>query len=517
MLAAAPIFWGYAQWRFWQLTTQRPASVQQAELLRLVRRARSTQFGRDHDFAGVTNVADFQARVKLRSYDDFWKDYWRADFPVLTDCTWPGTIPYFALTSGTTTGITKYIPCSREILQSNSRAAQDILVHHILARPTSGIFAGKFFMLGGSTDLHEEAPGIYSGDLSGIEANEVPWWAHSYVFPSRDQALIADWEEKIDRIARLSLEEDIRAISAVPSWFLIFLDKLAELRPGVAQRIATYYPRLELLVHGGIDFKPYRARYAELLEGSLAELREVYPASEGFIAVADRGPDDGLRLMIDNGLFYEFVPTAELGAAEPTRHWIATVEPGIDYAVVLSTCAGLWGYIIGDTVQFLSLDPPRIVVTGRTSYVLSAFGEHLIDAEIEEAVAVAAAAIGGAVADYCVAPVFSERVGAKGWHHYIVELAGGPAAPGRTAAFRDALDHKLSALNADYRAHRARDYGLHRPEVDLVPRGIFRAWMKSRGQLGGQHKVPRIINDPELFASLCAFLSQARPASNEHT
>jgi len=509
MRAATPFFRLYGQWRIWQLAMQEPATVQEAELIGLIRKAESTRFGRDHDFAAIEGVADFQKHVPLRSYEEFWKDYWEADFPRLENCSWPGTIPYFARTSGTTTGTTKFIPCSSDLIHANLRAARDILLYHLLNRPMSRILGGKGLMLGGSTSLHEEAPGIYSGDLSGIEANEVSWWAAPYTFPPPELALLADWEEKIDKIARLSLNEDIRAISGIPSWLLIFFDRLAELRPDGKQRVVDYYPQLELLVHGGIDFKPYRNRFSEILEGSRAELREVYPASEAFIAIADRAQGEGLRLIIDNGAFYEFVPTEELEAAEPTRHWLGTVEPGIEYAIVLSTCAGAWGYILGDTVRFVEVNPPRILVTGRISYVLSAFGEHLIDAEIEEAIAFAANSIGATVVDYCVAPIFPENTGARGGHHYVVEFADVQPEARRVAAFRDALDDRLCALNEDYGAHRAAGYGVRGPDVEAVAPGTFRAWMKSRDQLGGQHKVPRIIKDAELLANLKTFLSHA--------
>jgi hypothetical protein len=333
------------------------------------------------------------------------------------------------------------------------------------------------------------------------------------MFPPRDVALIADWEVKIDKIAPLSLKQDIRAIAGTSSWLLMFFDKLSEPRPATEQRLVDYYPRLELLVHGGVDFRPYAKRFAELLEGSRAELREVYIASEGFMAIADRGQGEGLRLIVDNGLFYEFVPTEELDAAAPTRHWLKTVETGVDYAVILSSCAGAWAYVLGDTVRFVGLDPPRILVTGRTSYVLSAFGEHLIAAEIEEAVAVAANAIDAAVVDYCATPIFPERTGEKGGHHYVVEFGGEPPDAKRLSAFRDALDQHLCTLNADYRDHRAGDYGLRPPAVEAVAPGTFAAWMKSRGQLGGQHKVPRVITDAELFANLQAFPSRARSKS----
>jgi hypothetical protein len=484
---------------------QSPALTQERELLSLVGRAASTRFGRDHHFASIRSVQDFQHRVPLRRYDDFWNDYWKDDFPELEDCSWPGRIPYFALTAGTTTGATKYIPCSREMLDANFRAAQDILFHHLLNRPKSRILGGKAFMLGGSTDLHEEVPGIYSGDLSGIEANEIPLWLRFYAFPSRRLALLADWKKKIDKLARLSLEEDIRAISGTPNWLLILFDRLAELRPSGEPRLHNYYPGIELLVHGGVDFKPYAKRFVALLEGSRAELREVYPASEAFVAIADRGPGEGLRLLVDNGVFFEFVPSQQLDDCNPTRHWLGNVEVGIDYAVVVSTCAGAWAYVLGDTVKFVDLDPPRILVTGRTSYVLSGFGEHLINAQIEEAIATAATAIEANVTDYCAAPSFPERVGDKGRHHYVVEFVEGLPSADELAAFAAVLDTRLGELNVDYQQLRKGDYALRAPRIEVIAPGSFAAWMKSRGQLGGQHKVPRVINNAELFAGLRKF------------
>lgn len=505
MINVTPLFRLAAQWRLSRLSQQQPPAVQEAQLLDLVHRARATRFGRDHKFASIRSVADFQDRVPLRSYESFWKDYWQVKFPRLEHCTWPGTVPYFARTSGTTTGVTKYIPCTREMLRANRRAARDVLLNHLINRPSSGILGGTTLMLGGSTDLREEAQGIRSGDLSGIVANEAPWWTRWFILPPPDVALLGDWEEKIDRIARLSLQADVRAISGTPNWLLVLFDRLSELRPGCGSPLVNYFPNLELLVHGGIDFKPYAERFRELLQWSHAELREVYPASEGFIAIADRGAGEGLRLIVDNGIFYEFVPSNELDGASPTRHWLATLETGVDYAIVLSTCAGVWAYVLGDTVRFIETDPPRLLVTGRTSYVLSAFGEHLIDEEIEDAMAAAAERIGASIVDYAVAPIFPDTFGAKGGHHYVVEFAGRLPTEAQIAKFREALDERLRALNADYSEHRARDVGLRAPKVKAVSPGTFQAWMKSRGQLGGQHKVPRIVNDPVLWASLLAF------------
>ena len=506
MFDATPLLKAYADLRAYLLQIRNPVETQRSVLKRLLRWASATRFGRDHQFSEIADVADFQRRVRLRHYEDFWRDYWQPKFPQLVDCSWPGLIPYFARTSGTTAGVSKYIPCSDEMITANLRAGEDLFVHHVRNRPQSEVLAGKCLLLGGSTDLTEEAPGIRSGDLSGIEAQEIPSWKRPWFFPSLELALIPDWEEKIDKIGRACLTEDIRAISGTPNWLLLFFDKLAQLRPATGG-LAAIFPRLELIIHGGIDFAPYRDRFRRLLEGTRAETREVYFASESSIAVADSGDGDGLRLICDNGTFFEFVPVAELGNAEPTRHWLANIETGVDYAVVVSTCAGAWAYVLGDTVRFIDRDPPRLLITGRTSYRLSTFGEHVIGEQIEQAIRSAANCIRIAVADYCAGVIFpqSQKVGR---HLYIVEFADGTPDAARMDAFAHRLDQALAASNADYRERRAGDFGLQPPQVDAVPPGTFAAWMKGRGRLGGQHKVPRIINDAKLFASLRDFAAK---------
>ncbi|HLG89938.1 MAG TPA: GH3 auxin-responsive promoter family protein [Alphaproteobacteria bacterium] len=501
MLDATRLLRLYARYRLTQLARMKSVDVQERQLMSLVRRAAHTRFGRDHGFGGIKSVADYQVTVPLRRYEDFWTQYWRPKFPVLDDVTWPGRIPYFAKSSGTSTGATKFIPVSRPMIGSNQRAVFDLLTHHIAHKPQSRVLGGKNFMLGGSTELTLLAPGVMAGDLSGIAAREVPRWAHSRYFPPPDLALISDWEEKAARLAARSLDEDIRTFGGTPSWLLVFIDHLRVLRPGSSGRLIDYYPKLELLVHGGVNFAPYRRRFDALLQGSRAELREVYPASEGFIAMADRRPGEGLRLVLDNGLFFEFVPTDELASAKPVRHWIANVQTGVDYAVVISTCAGLWSYIVGDTIRFVSLDPPRIVVTGRTSYGLSAFGEHLIGEQIEEAIAAAAASIGTSVDDFSVGPIYPEEPDRPGHHLFVVEFSTAMS-PEALDTFRRELDRKLSDASEDYAAHRAGDFGMGPPEILQVPPGTFAIWMKSRGKLGGQNKVPRVILDSTLLDSL---------------
>ena len=506
MIDATALLRLYARTRLRQLARQRPAEQQARLLMALIGRAAATRFGRDHGFSRINTLADFQARVPLRAYEDFWAAYWRDAFPVLSDVSWPGTIPLFAVTSGTTTGATKYIPVTRPMLRANARAAADILVHHIANRPASRVLAGRSLMLGGSSRLVQEAPGIFSGDISGIAVDRMQWWARRRYFPPASLARIDDWEEKIAAMVRPALTADLRLIGGTPSWLLSFFDHLAAQHPAHDNRAAVLFPNLEVLAHGGVHFAPYRTRFAEWLEGSAAELREVYAASEGFIGVADGAPGAGMRLGLDSGVFYEFVPLSDLGGTSPTRHWLATIETGVDYAVVVTTCAGLWGYLLGDVVRFVERDPPRLLVVGRTSYMLSAVGEHVIDDEIEESIAAAAGAIGFTVTDFSVGARYPERDGDVCAHIYVVEFARTPS-PAPLEIFAQVLDEALCATNADYRAHRPAS--LAAPVVEVAAPGTFAAWMKRRGKLGGQHKVPRIINDTALFDDLRGFLDAA--------
>jgi GH3 auxin-responsive promoter len=499
---ATPLLRRYARYRLTQLARQDSVAEQQRQLLRLVHRARNTRFGRDHDFASMRSVRDFQDRVRLRRYEDMWQTYWQPSFPRLVDCTWPGTIPFFALSSGTTSGTTKHIPCSTEMTRANTWAAIEILVHHIANRPQSRVLGGKSFMLGGSTDLTELAPGIRAGDLSGIASSQVPWWAQRFSFPPRELALIADWEEKVEKLARACPQQDIRTISGTPSWLLIFFERLFALHADHPTRLRGLFPNLELLVHGGVNFTPYQHQFTELLQGGSADLREVYPASEGFFAIADGEAGTGMRLIVDNGLFYEFVRQDDLSQQNPTRCWLADVQPEVEYALVVSSCAGLWAYVVGDTIRFLDLHPPRLLVIGRLSYFLSAFGEHLAGEEIEDAISQAAEAIGANVADFAVGAVFPDANEPRGGHTFVVEFNAAPPGSQQIAVFAQALDASLSRRNDDYRAHRSGGFGLRPPEVIAVQRGTFAEWMKQRRQLGGQHKVPRIINDRPLFNSL---------------
>ncbi len=508
MLDATPLLRAYARRRLARLAALDPAAAQQRQLLALLRRARETAFGRAHGFAGIDSVAAFQAAVPLRRWEDFWRDWWQAPFPRLRDVSWPGLIPAYANTSGTTGAATKRIPVSRDMLRANRRAALDVLAFHLNARPESRVLAGRNFLLGGSTALETLAPGIVAGDLSGLAAADIPWWARRRTFPPRRLALTADWRRKMEQLAPRSLAAHVTGLSGTPSWMVLFFDQLATFRPGAIAR--DLYPELELVVHGGVGFSPYRARFQAWLAGSRAETREVYPASEGFIAIADRGDGEGLRLILDNGLFYEFVRPDDLAAPAPERRWIGDAETGVEYAIVLSSNAGLFAYVLGDTVTLIERNPPRVLVTGRTTWSLSIAGEHLASHELDAAVAEAARALSGTVADYAAAALPPDAADPRGGHFFVVE--GDGIGPESTEKFAAALDAALRRLNADYAAHRCGDFGLRPPRVLLAPSGTFAAWMAARGKLGGQNKVPRVINDPALLASLRQTAEQRRRA-----
>lgn len=490
-------FHAYARRRCRSLNRLDPISTQETALRSLVRTAQATRFGRDHGFAGIRSVDDYQKVVPIRTYDEFWSSYFKDAYPVLDNSTWPGQIPFFALTSGTTQGATKFIPVSQAMIRSNLQAARTMLAAFMVQRPESRLFQGRLFFLGGSTNLEPVGNAIEQGDLSGIAARTLnPLW-QPYTFPPVQLALEPDWEVKLDLLANLSQVLPITLISGVPCWLLSLFEKLLD-RTGHSC-IAEVWPNLELVIHGGVRFEPYRTAFREILGDPRIQLQESYPCSEGFIAYGD--PATGmLRLCVDHGLFYEFVPVEELDAVRPTRHWLGTVEVGRNYAIVVSTCAGLWSYVIGDTVRIESVAPPLITFTGRTKYTLSAFGEHLIGEEVEAAVTVAADESGGQVRDWHVGPVFLNR---NGHHVYVVEFY---RVPRDLRVFRNRIDAELAARNADYRCHRARGVGLPLPALLLVKRGGLDAWLRVQGKLGGQHKFPRMDNDGQLTAELVAFL-----------
>jgi hypothetical protein len=504
----------YARRRAAQLNRRRAGPVQERTLLSLVEHARHTRFGRDHDFGRIRSVADYQARVPLRDYEAFWSGYWQARFPFLQGVSWPDPIPYFALSSGTTTGTTKYLPLSWQLLGSNTKAALTTLAWFLAAHPGTPLFTGRLFFLGGSTDLQDlgvqacqrhggrgRRQRVLGGDLSGITSLEGSPLLRPYSFPPVELALIKDWEEKMNVFARQAAHLPITMLSGIPAWLLVLFDKLRQVTG--KERIIDVWPQLRLVIHGGTKFDPYRDLFRQQLGSDAVHFTEVYPASEGYIAAQDHH-FGALRLIPDLGIFFEFVPVQELGQARPARHTAADLELGVNYAVVMTSCAGLWSYLLGDTVLFERRDPPLLRFSGRTKYFLSAFGEHLISEEVEKAVAEAARETGCAVVDFHVGPVFPQSARQPGRHRYLVEFAGPAPDLGH---FATVLDAALGRLNEDYAAHRVGDLTMLLPEVTPVRPGGFAEWMRGQGKLGGQHKVPRMDNSGELTAQMSRFFA----------
>ena len=499
-------FLAYSIRRIRELEHADPVDLQRRTLLDLVREARKTRFGLDHRFEAVDSVEAYQAAVPLRTYEDLWEAYLKDRYPRFDDLTWPGRIPFLATTSGTTTGTTKYIPVTRPMIASNRKAAQTMIAHHLASRPDSRLFRGKLFMLGGSTALDYPDPGVGQGDLSAITARTITPLLRPYSFPPIDLALDPSWDRKLTLMAERSLSEPITLVSGVTSVLLSLFRRLLDLSG--KSTIAEVWPTLEVVVHGGVKFDPYRESTLAFLGDDSIRVQESYPCSEGFVAFGDR--ETGLlRLVFDHGIFFEFVPTDELGSASPTRHWLGNAEVGVNYAIVVSTCAGLWSHAIGDTVRFERLVPPLISFTGRTKYTLSPFGEHLISEEIEAAIAGASSTTGASVRDWHVGPVFE---GPTGHHRYVVEFL---RAPDDLGAFRRALDDDLVRRNDHYAWFRAEGGGMPAPSVVVVKAGGFDDWMRSRGKLGGQHKVPRIDSSGRLTEELMAFLLGGKGIESE--
>ena len=496
-------FVAYARRRMAQLDRMDVAKVQEHTLLRLVRRAQDTRFGRDHDFARIRSVADYQRIVPLREYEAMWHDYWKPTFPRLQGASWPDPVPYYALSSGTTSGATKYLPVTREMVRSNERGALSLIAAVLNAYPTRRLFQGRLFFLGGSTDLRSLDGAALAGDLSGIAAREAPRWLAPFRFPPPELALMTDWDQKVRTLAQHSATLPITFVSGIPAWLLVLFTRLKECTG--KDRLIDIWPTLQVIVHGGTKFDPYRDMFRKEVGSPDVVFQEVYPCSEGFVAFEDPRHAQLLRVVPDHDIFFEFVPVDELGKDRPTRHTLATVEPQVQYAVIVTTCAGLWGYVLGDTVAFERREPPLLRFTGRTKYFLSAFGEHLISEEVEKAVAAAAAATGASVLDFHVGPVFPDDPRQLGHHLYLVEFAD---APGDLSRFAAELDRELCRLNEDYAAHRGGGIGMDPPEVRPLARGAFSAWLRAQGKLGGQHKVPRMDNSGTLTRQIADWMAQ---------
>lgn len=504
--------------------------AQTDQLRELITIAQNTRFGRAHDFPRIAKIPDpvemlraYQRGVPVADWYAFADDISDMRDRGLPDILWPGRIDRFAQTSGTTAG-DKYIPVTDAMMKSNYRASLDIFAH-LLNRgvPPERYMGGRCLFLGGSTDLDYNEHGIATGDLSGLVTPMIKWPISAIYSPGSAVALMSDWPKKIEAMAQIAIDQDIRFLSGMPSWALVLIDRVIELsnergRPASCAR--DVWPNLEVFVHGGVNFAPFVSRMSRAFSGD-PEIdfpcrHELYPASEGFIAMQDTTGDPGMRLLSDNGIFFEFVPLEEIDDPNPTVHACWEVESGQKYVVLLTTNAGLWRYIIGDVVVFDEVPdgpntkgsgPARLRIVGRHRHFINAFGENLIVEHIEHGVQAAIDAVGVTTGEFTAAPVYPSETNRAGLELVIeVESAMGGA---QLEAFREAFDASIKRENVDYTTKRSDDVGMQPPTITQVPMGTFHRWLEAMGKLGGQHKCPRCANHREIMGEI---LAAAQPA-----
>jgi len=473
------------------------AVADQEKILRqLVARGDGTAFGRDHRFSAIATYDDFARAVPIRDYEEL-KPYIERVKAGEPDVLWPGLPAYFAKTSGTTSGA-KYIPMSQESTPLHFGTARDALFNYFARTGNGRWLDGKLIFLSGSPEL-EEIAGIPTGRLSGISNHLVPAWLRTNQMPTWKTNCVEDWEEKVERIVDETAGADMRLISGIPPWVQMYYERLLA-RTG-KRTIGDVFPNFSVFVYGGVNFEPYRAKLEELV-GTSVDTVETYPASEGFIAFQDAFPSEGLLLNTDAGMFFEFVPADEIFKENPTRLWLKDVEIGVHYALILHTNAGLWGYNIGDTVQFVSKNPYRLVVSGRIKHFISAFGEHVIGKEVEESLLPVANAAGVRIVEFTVAPQVSPPEGGMPYHEWFVEFDNPPV---DLDAFARDVDVRMRAQNMYY--DDLITGNILRPLVIRpLRRDAFRDYMKSEGKLGGQNKVPRLANDRKIASVLEGFV-----------
>jgi hypothetical protein len=499
-------------WLRFEAASAHPLAAQKRVLSHLLHHGAATQWGRQNGLGEIATIEQFRQRVPVTPYEAA-APLWHRAFDGTSDVTWPGHVQYFALSSGTTAG-NKLLPVTADAIKSNLKAGTLLAVMMMRRRGNAdlpggeNLFGGYFLYLGGSTTLRPRGQCLF-GDASGIVGTRLPFYARRRRLPKPPIAALTDWDDKIAQIVRHHLHSDIRLAGACPSWAaLLFKQLLAEAQSrGIRNpTIGQLWPKLSFFVSYGMAFEPYRTAFLEFI-GRPIHFIDTYSSSEGGmngIQEEDGGP---LRLILNNGVFYEFIPADQALLPNPPRLHIGEVQVGVDYALLLTTNGGIWAYPLGDVIRFESLEPPRFRFVGRTQLMLSAFGEHVTLEMIETAVAAACRSTAASVADYTIEPLYPSAGRAKPGHRWIVEFDRPPADPG---AFMAAVDHSIRSANEDYDTHRTHDFGMDPPELFRAAPGTFYTWMKRHGQLGGQHKVPRVCR-PEFAAELLALSHELAP------
>lgn len=473
-----------------------PAETQQEVLTRLLAHGRNTAWGKEHGYSSVTTHDQFVRNVPLQGYEEFmpWVERLRAGEK---DLLWPGEVRWFAKSSGTTSAKSKFIPITEESLeQTHYRGTKDCLVLYTALNPSTKIFLGKGLTLGGSHQINNFSNNSLYGDLSAILIENAPAYADLIRTPPAHIALIEDFEVKMKLITEKTIDMNITSISGVPSWNLVLIRNI--LQATGKENLHEVWPNLEVFFHGGVSFAPYREQYRELLPDPKMHYMETYNASEGFFAIQDDLSDSSMLLMLDYGVYYEFIPAEESYSDNPRTLTISEVEKGVNYAIVISTDGGLWRYAIGDTVEFTSLYPHKIRITGRTKHFINVFGEEVIIDNAEKALEKACLDTEAHVSEYTAGPVFMGTQ-TRGSHEWVIEF---DREPDDIENFTTLLDTALQAVNSDYEAKRYKDLTLARPLVRVVPPGTFYKWFREKDKLGGQHKMPRLSNSREFIESI---------------
>ncbi len=479
---------------------ERPLDVQQAHFDQMMHRGKLTEWGKAYGYADIQNVEQFRERVPINKYETLFPWIERS-LKGEVDILWPGKVEWFSKSSGTTNDKSKYIPVTVDALEEcHFKAGQDMLACYFEQRPDSKLFTGKTLSIGGSHALNPYYDETRVGDVSAVLTENLPRFFELMRAPQKEVALMPEWESKIEAMANDVMDEDITSIAGVPTWTLVLIRHIFEKKGITSNNILDVWPNLELFIHGGVKFEPYRKQFEQLVPSPSMSYLDCYNASEGFFAAQNDLSESDLLLFLDHGIFYEFIPVEHMHEDHPKTHTLAEVELGRNYAMLITTNAGLWRYNIGDTVEFTNLSPFKIKITGRTKQFINAFGEELVVENAEMAIVAAAKATEAEVADYTAAPIyFGDTEG--GGHEWLIEFEKSPTDVTR---FTEVLDQTLKQLNSDYEAKRTGDMALRPPLVRVLPTGSFHHWLQSRGKLGGQHKVPRLANERKYVEEILA-------------
>lgn len=499
MSLLSPAISSLARMRLWRIEAwkKNPLDAQREVLQELVTAAQYTEFGRKYNFSNLFTVKDFKAVVPIHEYNDL-KPYIERIMHGEQNLLWNTPIYWFAKSSGTTSDKSKFIPISDESLEDGHfKASKDVLSMYYQFKPDSALLTGKGLLIGGSHSINPMNAEAQYGDLSAVLFQNSPFWAHWLRTPDLSIALMDEWESKIEKIAEATIKENVTSVSGVPTWTLVLFKRILEITG--KKTIGEVWPALELYMHGGVSFTPYKEQFQKLIGKDINYL-EMYNASEGFIAAQEHPGDEGMLLFSDHGIFYEFMPVSEYGKTAPKTIGLQDVELGKHYAPIISTNGGLWRYLLGDTIQFTSVNPYRIKVSGRLKHFMNAFGEEVIVDNTDQAIAIACEKTGSVVNDYTAAPIYFSDSG-NGAHEWLIEFEKEPAS---LEKFTNELDTALKSINSDYEAKRHKSIALGLPVIHALPKESFTNWLRHKGKLGGQHKVPRLSNERKLLEEILA-------------